>query len=141
MPQRYSGDPTVTSHELEDMQRDLPQVIKGDWYDVKLLSTTPDGDGGVVSASTYIETVLIDVQPIQWSQRESKNRVEVEIGGVKYIPTSYGFISFIPRNNIPLITATHFITKDSGTHNLVVLRTYPYEDHIEMDLSESQAGT
>ena len=133
MPQRYRTGPIVQTHELEAMKLDFPQVIEGDWYDVKSLTTTPDGDGGVVSGSTLIETILIDVQPIQWSQREGKNRVEVEIGGIKYLPSLYGFTQEDVK-----ATASNYLTKDSGTINLIVLRTYAYEDHIEMDLVEAE---
>ncbi len=105
-------------------------------YDIKELTNTLDEDGIPISGHTVIETRHFDVQPIQWSQRESKNRVEVEIGGMKYIPSLYGF-----TNEESKVTATNYLTKDSGTHNLIVLRTYEYEDHLEMDLAEAEAGT
>ncbi len=105
-------------------------------YDIKQLTSTKDADGIPVSGSVVVETRHFDVQPIQWSQRESKNRVEVQIGGITYIPSFYAFV-----NEESKVTATNYITRDSGTHNLIVLRIYPYEDHLEMDLAEAEAGT
>ena len=103
------------------------------FYDVKVL-TSVFADGVPTSSHTVVETRSIDVQPIQWSQRESVNRVEIELGGIKYIPTFYGFTA-----EEVLLTATNYITPDSGISNLIVLRTYEYEDHIEIDLAEAQA--
>lgn len=103
-------------------------------YDVKQLTTTFDEDGLPTSGHSVLETRQIDVQPIQWSQREARNRVEIEAGGIKFIPTFYGFTQQEAK-----ITATNYITSDSGTSNLIVLRVYVHEDHLEMDLAEAEA--
>ena len=104
-------------------------------YDIKVLTSTM-ADGVPTSGHTVVETRNVDVQPIQWSQRESSNRVEVSVGGLTFIPTFYAFIS-----KDSLVTSTNYITRNSGTSNLIVLRTYEHEDHLEMDLAEAEAGT
>ncbi|GAF75518.1 unnamed protein product, partial [marine sediment metagenome] len=41
-----------------------------------------------------------------------------------------------PEFALSNITATNRITDDSGTTDLLVLRVYPFEDHLEIDLRE-----
>lgn len=104
-----------------------------DLYDVKELTSTM-ADGVFTSSHAVIEVRKIDVQPIQWSQREASNRIEIELGGIKYIPTFYGFAEKEAK-----VSATHWITTNSGSTNLMVLRTYEFEDHLEIDLVEAEA--
>jgi len=127
-------DMNIGGHELQDMKSTFVEVYNTPYYDVKSRAETPDKDGAVTITWTVTETRMMEVQPVQWSQREARNRVEIEIGGVKYIPTHYGWV-----NSESLVTATNRITKDSGTTNLLVLRTYEYEDHIEMDLVTTES--
>lgn len=99
-------------------------------YDIKRDSTTLT-DGVPTTTWTVVETRNLEVQPIQFSQREGANRAEVVIGGIKYVPTFVGWGS----QEVD-ITATDRITADSGTTDYLVLRTYLFEDHREFDLRQ-----
>jgi len=101
-------------------------------YDV-LRKTTSFADGVSVPAYAHQTTAKFDLQPVQWSQRESTNRAEVEVGGVKFVPTFYGYCS----SDID-VTATDRLTPDSGTTLFIALRVYDFEDHKEIDIREAE---
>lgn len=121
----------IGGHELQDMKNTFPKVGNRSYWDIRrqVSTLTPDGLPAVSWAT--IDSRQIDVQPVQWSQRESANRMEIELGGIKYVPTFY---AWLPREAD--ITATDTITEDSGANAFLVLRTYDYSDHTEADLVE-----
>ena len=123
----------IGGHELDGMKFTLPRIGTSLWYDVRR-STESWADGVPTHTYTVIETREIDVQPVQWSSREAKNRYEIELGGEKFIPTMYGFCS-----NETLITAGDTISSDSGTTKWLCLRTYEHKDHTEFDLIKDVA--
>ena len=102
-----------------------------EYYDVKRKTSTPDGDGGFTNAWTVVETREIDVQAVRFSAERSATIATIQVGGQIIIPSYRGWISSESD-----ATATDRITPDSGTTDLLVLRTYDFEDHKEMDLKE-----
>ena len=101
-----------------------------DLYDIK--SKTVTYSDGVPSESwTVIFTQKIDVQPIRYNTGRGASVLAIDVGGEAYVPSFRGFLDLDSD-----ITATDRITNNSGTINLLVLRTYDYEDHKEVDLRE-----
>ena len=123
----------IGGHELDEMKFTFPRIGTSLWYDV-VRKTETYAEGVNVDTYTTIETREIDVQPVQWSSMEAKNRYEIDIGGEKFIPTMYGFTS-----DETIITAGETITSDSGTTKWLCLRTYEHKDHTEFDLIKDVA--
>jgi len=101
-----------------------------DLYDIKR-DTETWADGVPTHTWTSIQTQKIEVQPIRFSAERSASIVTITVGGESYIPSFIGFVSIECK-----ATATDRITMNSGTTELLVLRTYDFEDHKEMDLKE-----
>ena len=99
-------------------------------YDVKRKTEGKDPDGLPTITWATQSTYRVEVQPMRW---DKDAQVEIEIGGVKYVPTYKGFLDYNAE-----ITATDRITENSGVTNLLVLRVHRYEDHNEIDLIEDQ---
>jgi hypothetical protein len=99
-------------------------------YDVKR-KTTSYTDGINTDTWTVIETRDFEVQPLRIGKGQRDDLVMIEVGGEQYIPSFFGF-THIDCD----VTAADYITNDSGTTNYLVLRTYDYEDHKEMDLRD-----
>ena len=110
--------------DTDELLRDFTTI---DNYDIKRKSETW-ADGVPVITWSVFETRDIDVRPIKWEEAE---HAEITIGGETYIPAFRGFISVDSD-----VSASHRITKNSGTTDLLVLRVYEYEDHKEIDLQE-----
>jgi len=95
-------------------------------YDIKKQSET-FADGVPTTTFTVRDTRNIDVRPI----RKDEALYTIELGGIKYTPQFRGFVSIDTT-----ATASDRITQNSGTTDLLILRTYEYEDHKEFDLME-----
>ena len=100
-------------------------------YDIKKDTKTADKDGAYTHSWAVFETSNIDVQATRFSAERSATIVTINLGGESYIPSFRGWVS-VESN----ISATHRITADSGTTDLLVLRAYEIEDHKEIDLKE-----
>lgn len=101
-----------------------------DSYDIKRKSVTM-ADGVPSTTWTIIDIRKIEVQPVRFSAERSASIVTINLGGQSFIPSFRGWCSIECD-----ITATDRITNDSGTTDLLVLRTYEFEDHQEIDLRE-----
>ena len=100
-------------------------------YDVRRDTDTKDADGLPLHSWAAFETRNIEVQPVRFSAERGSTVLVIEIGGEKYVPSFRGWLSIDSD-----VTATDRISPDSGTTDLLVLRTYDYEDHKEMDLKD-----
>ena len=101
-----------------------------DRYDIKI-HTTSFADGVATDSWSVKSTEKVDVQPIRYNTGRGSSVLAIDVGGEAYVPSFRGFISIESD-----ITATNRITNNSGTTDLLVLRTYDYEDHKEVDLRE-----
>ena len=101
-----------------------------DLYDIRRKSIS-FADGVDTPTWTVTQTIKLEVQPIRVSKGQRDDLVAIEIGGEQYIPNFY---AWAPDNCEA--TATDHITSNSGTILYLVLRTYDYEDHKEMDLRQ-----
>ena len=101
-----------------------------DLYDIKAKTVTY-ADGVPSETWAVKETRKADVQPIRYNTGRGSSVLAIDVGGESYV---LSFRAFIDLDSD--ITATDTITNDSGTTNLLVLRTYDYEDHKEVDLRE-----
>jgi len=99
-------------------------------YDVKRKTETM-ADGVPTLIFTNVETRSMEVQPVRFSAERGSTVVSIELGGESYVPS---FRAFVPLESVA--TATDRITNNSGATDLMVLRTYDYEDHKEMDLKD-----
>ena len=99
-------------------------------YDVRR-KTNSFSDGVNVSTWSDIETIHFEVQPMRIGKGQRDDLVMIEVGGEQYVPNFFGF-----TYEYTDVTAADRITCDSGTHKYLVLRTYDYEDHKELDMRE-----
>ena len=99
-------------------------------YDIKA-KTVSYADGVPTESWAVKETTKIDCQPIRYNTGRGSAVLAIDVGGESYIPSFRAFIDLDSD-----ITATDRITNNSGTTELLVLRTYDYEDHKEVDLRE-----
>ncbi len=100
-------------------------------YDIRRDVDTKDDDGLPIHTWSTIETRNIEVQPVRFSAERGSTVLTIEVGGEKYVPSFRGWLS-VESN----VTATDRITNNSATTELLVLRTYDYEDHKEIDLKD-----
>ncbi len=96
-------------------------------YDIRYKSESRGIDGTPEITWVVRETRDMDVQSV----RSGEGLLEIQVGGERYLPTFRGFIATDAN-----VTATDRVTADSGTTDLLVLRTYEYEGHKELDLKE-----
>ena len=99
-------------------------------YDVKRNTDTWD-DGVAIQSWTTVETRKFDIQSVRFSAERSATIVTINMGGESYVPSYRGWTS-----SESTVTATDRISANSGTSELLVLRTYDFEDHKELDLRE-----
>ena len=102
-----------------------------DLYDIRRDTETYDADGLPEHSWSTIETRRIEVQPVRFNTSRGSTVLTIEIGGEKYVPAFRGFLAL--ESNV---TATDRISPNSGTTDYLVLRTYDYEDHKEIDLRD-----
>lgn len=99
-------------------------------YDIKKKTQT-FSDGVPTTTWTPYETLAIEVQPLRLPEMGTFSQLEIEVGGEKFTPTFKGWITADSE-----ITASNRITNDSGTVDYLVLRSFRFEDHIELALRE-----
>ena len=99
-------------------------------YDIKRDTETWD-DGVPTHTWTVLSTHKMEIQPVRFSAERSAAIVTINLGGESYVPSYRGWTTIDCS-----ATATDRITADSGTTELLILRTYDFEDHKELDLKE-----
>lgn len=96
-------------------------------YDITRKTETME-DGVPAVTWSVVETRELDVQSLRWYKTE---QMEVELAGQRYVPTFRGYIDVEST-----VTASDRLTGDSGTTNMLVLRTHEFESHKELDLRQ-----
>lgn len=120
----------LSGREIETMKSDVFHNITNDFYDVRRKTTT-FSDGVANASFSVIETRQMDVQAIRFSAERGSTVLTIEVGGEKFVPSFRAFTDLESD-----VTASDQITAVSGTTKFLVLRTYDFEAHKEMDLKD-----
>jgi len=91
-------------------------------------STVTEADGIPAESWTFKETRLINWSPIGW---EAKVQMGVGAGGMTYPADSRAWLE-----NSASVVVGNRLYQDSGTTKYVVLSTFEYEDHTEIELKK-----